>query len=338
MNVLVSGATGVLGKRIVDLLSDRGHEVTGLVRDDAGERLVERRGGEPRRGDVLDPATLDGAVPDDVDVVVHAATAIPTSEKPTEEGWALNDRVRTEGAKNLVAAGGDAAERFVFPSVVWVARQPDGSHFDESAERHPDRATRSAAETEDYLREAGNEHGFDALILRNGFFYGPDGAYTRTFAEGLLDGDMPIVGGGLLGRRDAELSVLHADDAGRAFAEAIEAEVAGLYHVVDEERVILADYLSYFADLLDAPEPRRLPGWFARFFAGKEAVNMLGKPMPTDARRFRDDVDWEPEYPTYREGLAQVVETWADDGTLAELRHGEATGESGPGTAAENAA
>lgn len=320
MNVFVAGATGVLGTRIVDRLRDRGHDVVGLARDDEGAKLVESRSGEPREGDVLDEKSLERAVPDDVDVVVHAATAIPTSEKPSEEEWERNDRVRLDGAKNLVAAAGDAADRFVFPSIVWVARQPDGSHFDETAERHPDRATRSAAETEDYLREAASEYGFDATILRCGFFYAPDGAFTHQLAENLLEGDMPIIGGGLLGRRDAELSMLHADDAGRAFADAIEAEATGLYHVADEERVTLADYLSYFADLIDAPEPSRMPGWLVRFFVGKEAVNMLSKPMPTSAEKFRADVGWEPEYPTYREGLEQVVETWEADGTLAELQ------------------
>ena len=336
MKVFVSGATGVLGKRVVQLLADRGHGVSGLVRDEAGERLVARRGGEPRRGDVLDRDSVARAVPDDVDVVVHAATAIPTSEKPSDEEWTLNDRVRLEGAKNLAAVAGDAAERFLFPSVVWVARQPDGSRFDETAERHPDRATRSAAETEEYLREAGDARAFDVTILRNGYFYAPDGAYTRRFAENLLTGDLPKIGGGVLGRRDAKLSMLHADDAGRAFADAVEAEVAGLYHVVDEEPVTFADYVSHFADLLDAPEPRRMPGWLVRFFVGKEAVNMLTKPMPTSADRFRADVGWEPEYPTYREGLAGVVDAWREDGTLADLR-GAATADAGSETARETA-
>jgi nucleoside-diphosphate-sugar epimerase len=42
--------------------------------------------------------------------------------------------------------------------------------------------------------------------------------------------------------------------------------------------------------------------------------------MPTTSERARRELDWEPEHPTYREGLRQVVETWRTDGTLAELR------------------
>lgn len=321
MRVFVTGATGVLGRRLVDRLADRGHEVVGLARDVNGTALVEALGGTAHRGDVLDPDSLGGAV-DDVDVVIHAATAIPVATKPTDADWARNDRVRLEGIRNLVAASGEGVERFLFPSVVWVARQPDGSRFDEGAERHPDRATRSAARVEDYLTDAGAEQGFDTTILRCGFFYAPDGGFTRQFGRRLLAGDLPIVSGGVLGRRDAELSMVHADDAAGAFADAIDAGATGLYHVVDDEPVTAAEYVSTFADRLDAPEPSRVPGWLARFFVGKETVALLTNPMPTTNARFREDVGWEPTYPTYREGLAQIVETWLDDGTLRETSEG----------------
>ena len=321
MRVFVTGATGVLGRRLVERLTDRGHGVVGLVRDDRGADLVEACGGTPRRGDVLDPDSLSGAT-EGADAVVHAATAIPTSTKPTEEDWVLNDRVRLEGARNLLAESGDDVERFLFPSVVWVARQPDGSTFDEDADRNPDRSTRSAARVEDLLAEAGADRGFDVTVLRCGFFYAPDAAHTRQFGRDLLAGDMPIVGGGLLGRRDAELSLVHADDAARAFAEAIDAEASGTYHVVDDEPVTTATLLSALADRLDAPSPSRVPGWLARFFVGTETVATLTNPMPTTSERFRQDVGWEPRYPSYREGLDQVVATWLDDGTFRETADG----------------
>jgi nucleoside-diphosphate-sugar epimerase len=73
MKAFITGATGVLGHRLVERLSDRGHRVIGLTRDEEGDDLVERRGGTPQRGDVLDEESLTAAL-DDVDVVVHAAT------------------------------------------------------------------------------------------------------------------------------------------------------------------------------------------------------------------------------------------------------------------------
>ena len=320
MKTFVTGATGVLGRRLVDRLADRHHPVVGLVRDERGERTVERRGGTPRRGDVLDPETVARAMDDDVEVLVHAATAIPDSTKPSEEEWARNDRVRLQGAKNLLDAAPNGIRQVLFPSVVWVARQPDGSQFDETADRHPDRATQSAADVEDLLEERAAEVGFDAAILRCGFFYAPDARDTRDWGEQLLNGGLPVVGGGLLGRRDAELSFVHADDAAAAFAAAVEAEAGGIYHVVDDEPATGAAFFETFADLLDAPEPNRVPGWLARFFVGKINAEGLTSPMPTKNETAKRQLDWEPEYPTYRDGLRQVVETWQSDGTLAQLR------------------
>ena len=292
----------------------------GLVRDDGGAALVEARGGTAEYGDVLEPDTLTPAV-EGADAVVNAATALPVKDKPTDEDWARNDRIRVEGTRNLVAAA-ESVERFLFPSVVWVARQPDGSAFDEDAERHPDRATQSAADVEDILRDAAAERGFDVTVLRLGFLYAPDAGHTRQMGEGLLSGDLPVVGGGPLGRRDAELSLLHADDAARAFVDALDADATGRYHVVDDRPVTTAEFFSAFAAELGAPEPGRIPGWLARFFVGGEQASLLTKPFPTDADRFRRDTGWEPTYSTYREGLTQVVEAWASDGTIRRTASG----------------
>ena len=329
MRVLVTGATGVFGHRIVDQLADSGHTVLGLTRDDAGRAVVESNGGTPVQADLLDPGALqDTLAGRDVDVVVHAATRLPPTDKPTAEYWERNDRVRLDGTTHLIDALGSDIEQFVFPSVVWVARQPDGSAFDETAERHPDRATQSAAEVEDLLDAESDRRGFDTTMLRMGFFYGPDGRHTRTFAQNLFSGDLPIVGGGLLGRTDAELSLIHADDAARAVAVSVTEGATGLYHIVDGEPATVAAYFSTFADLLDAPAPSRIPWWLARPVAGKDMTKFLTSSMPTSNDKFRRATGWEPTYSTYQDGLEQIVETWTDDGTLAALQADPADRES----------
>jgi nucleoside-diphosphate-sugar epimerase len=319
MKVFVAGATGVLGRRLVDRLADRDHEVVGLARDGDGERAVEDRGGTARRGDVLDPDTLADAVDEDTEVVVHAATAIPGSTKPSDDEWERNDRVRLAGARNLLDAAPDGLRQFVFPSVVWVARQPDGSAFDESADRHPDRSTRSAAETEDLVRERADTGGFDAATLRCGLLYAPDARDTRDWARRLLEGDLPAVGGGLLGRRDAELSFVHADDAAAAVVAAVENQANGTYHAVDDEPVAVAEFFRTFAALLDAPAPRRVPAWLARLFVGTVTARLLASPTPTTNEKARRELDWEPDYPTCSEGLRQVVDTWRETGEIDRL-------------------
>jgi nucleoside-diphosphate-sugar epimerase len=320
MQVLVTGATGVLGHRIVEQLADAGHEVCGLVRDEAGAAHVRDLGGEPVQGDVLEPQSLrdlPGAP-----VLVHAATAIPSEPKPGAAAWRYNDRVREEGLENVLDALGEAVEHVCFPSVVWVARQPDGSAFDESADRHPDPTVETVADVEDLLqaREAAGD--FDTTILRCGFFYAHDAAHTRSFGEGTIGRRMPILGRGLLGRQDARLSFVHPRDAAAAFVTAIEAEVTGVYHVVDDEPVTFARFLRTLAEKLDAPEPFRMPAWIARPLLGRNSTRLLTEPMPTTNERFRAATDWAPTQQTVEEGLEAIVDRWEVEGTLEATEDG----------------
>ncbi|MFC3958561.1 NAD-dependent epimerase/dehydratase family protein [Halovivax cerinus] len=317
MHIFVAGATGVLGRRLVAELEDRGHNVVGLVRDDAGAEAVRSRGGTPVVGDVLDRPSLVEAVGPDIDAIVHAATAIPTDAKPSAADWKRNDRIRIDGTEHLLAAAREAeVGQFVAQSIVWVARQPDGSAFDETATPNPDRTTASALEAEELVEAATAGTGMDGCVLRGGWFYAPDAAHTRQFGERLLAGRMPVVGSGLLGRRDATLSVVHVDDAAAAYASAIEHRLSGVYHVVDEEPVTLAAFLRTLADELGASAPRRVPGWLARLAVGRDTVRLLTNSMPTNAARFRAETGWKPVYSTYEAGIERVVERWRETGAI----------------------
>ncbi|WP_415378766.1 NAD(P)H-binding protein [Halosimplex sp. TS25] len=75
MHVLVTGATGFVGGRLVPALSEAGHDVRALVRDPAG--YDPPPGVEVVRGDLLDPGTL-GPVFDGIDAayyLVHSMRA-----------------------------------------------------------------------------------------------------------------------------------------------------------------------------------------------------------------------------------------------------------------------
>jgi nucleoside-diphosphate-sugar epimerase len=221
LRVFVAGATGVLGTRLVDELADRGHVAIGLTRDREGDEVVAERGGVPRRGDVRDQDAVEWAAAD-ADVVVHAASAVPTGSRPSADDWERNDRVRRQGAANLTnAAAKGAAERYVQASVAWVVRNDDGTPVDEATPPNPDRTTQSALAAEQRARAA-EQFGLEPIVLRTGWFYAADSAQTRRIARGLLAGRLPALTPGLLGRGEAELSLIHPDDAATAFADAVE--------------------------------------------------------------------------------------------------------------------
>ncbi|WP_224336799.1 NAD-dependent epimerase/dehydratase family protein [Haloprofundus halobius] len=332
MRVFVAGATGVLGRRLVSQFTESGHDVVALTRDAEGDELVADRGGEPYRGDLFDADSLALAA-EGADVVIHAATAIPTDPNPTTEAWNRNDRVRREGARALTtAAASVGAERYIQQSVVWVAANSRGDPFDESSPPEPTRITQSAVDAEQIAMAASHDAPFSASVLRCGVLYAPDAAHTRQYAERLLRRRLPALGRGPLGRDEVVVAPIHADDAASAFVAAAESGADGIWHVVDDEPVSTREFLRTFADYLDAPRPLPVPAWLARATVGSEAVSQFTTSMPTTNERFRAATGWEPTYPTYREGLRQVVDEWREDETLEDLRSGAAAERPDAGT------
>jgi nucleoside-diphosphate-sugar epimerase len=218
----------------------------------------------------------------------------------------MNDRIRRKGTRCLTeAAAKIGAKAYIQQSIVWVANPKDGSPFDEDSPVVSDSLVQSAVDTEAIAREAGTSEGFTTVILRGGAFYDCDSAHTRMLAEGLRKRAMPIIG-----RGDAVWSVIHTDDAASAYVAAAEHPRDGAWHIVDDEPVSVRALLETIAHRLGAPRPRRVPIWLAKLLAGERAVAYFTRSTRTSNARFRRDYGWAPRYPTYREGLDQVIAAW----------------------------
>jgi nucleoside-diphosphate-sugar epimerase len=94
----------------------------------------------------------------------------------------------------------------------------------------------------------------DGVVLRYGFFYGP-GTWYRPgggVADQLRRGEAVIIGEG-----NAVWSFVHIDDAVAATVASLTAE-PGIYNIVDDHPLPVAECLSGFARWIDAPEPPRV--------------------------------------------------------------------------------
>jgi 2-alkyl-3-oxoalkanoate reductase len=307
MKVFIAGASGVLGRRLVRQFEARGHSVIGQVRSAKAESAVREAGGEPRHADLFDAESLARAA-EGCDTVIHAATAIPTKQKTTPADWAMNDHIRRKGTRCLTeAAAKIGAKTYIQQSVVWVARPKDGSAFDEDSPVVPDPSYQSAIDAEAIARDAGSAEGFTTAVLRGGAFYDCDSAHTRMLAEALRKRAMPIIG-----RGDAEWAMIHTDDAMSAYVIVAEKPRDGVWHVVDNELITVRALLETSAARLGAPRPRRVPIWLARWLAGERAAAYFTQSTRTTNARLRRDFGWTPRYPTYREGLDQIIAAWKE--------------------------
>lgn len=288
----------------------KNHRVIGLARDEKGKQTIQRLGGEAVVGDIFDADSMAAAVKQ-ADVVIHAATAIPTKVSSSRADWALNDRLRREGTRALTeAAAMLGAKTYIQQSIVWVARPTDDSFFDERTPvEQPDEVYRSAFDGEQIALAAGEKYGFNVSVLRCGGFYAADAHHTRSFARGLLKRRLPLIGAG-----EAVSANIHADDAASAFMAAAEAGKRGLWHVTDDEPTTIRDMLFEFAGQLGASTPRRIPLWLAGLFVGKSVVEFFTRSTRTSNRLFREEHGWSPQFSSFRVGLAEVLGTWRTEG------------------------
>jgi nucleoside-diphosphate-sugar epimerase len=308
----IAGATGVLGRGLVGRLAARGGKVAGLARTPSAGSLIRSLGGQPVHVDLYDTAALARAI-EGADVVIHAATAIPPGIRARfRRAWSENDRIRREGTRALVKAAAAAGARlYLQQSVAWVVKSSDGSRaYDENVTPEAPALVQSAVDGEHIAREIGDRRGLRVGVLRAGAFYGP--AASRAMAAVIRKGWMPIPGNG-----DSLVAPIHEEDMVSAVVAAAEAGAAGIWHVVDDERVTLAGLLRHLARVLGAPQPPQIPTWRARLLLGGHVLESLTTSANTSNAKIRRELGWTPAFPTYRDGIADMVAAWQRQGAPA---------------------
>jgi nucleoside-diphosphate-sugar epimerase len=153
MKIFLAGASGVIGVRLIPLLVGQGHEVAGMTRSPGKVETLRELGAEPVVCNVYDAGALSAAVTRfGTELLMHQLTDLPDSLEQLEDYHPRNDRIRTEGTRNLIAAMNAAgAERLIAQSIAW--RPPGRGEVVDEHER--------------VVLEVGG------LVIEYGTFYGP---------------------------------------------------------------------------------------------------------------------------------------------------------------------
>ena len=201
MRLLVTGATGVLGRALRPLARGAGHELRTPTREEL---------------DLFDPCAVTKATRD-IDAVLHLATRIqPLEQLHNPEAWRENDRLRADASRILVdAALAACVAVYVQPTVTFVY-PPDGRVSEETSIADVPPILRSALaaerETDRFARS-----GRRGIVLRFGLLDGPGTGHEQPVRT--------------LG------ATLHVADAARALLTALTLP-SGIYNVCrDGERV-----------------------------------------------------------------------------------------------------
>jgi nucleoside-diphosphate-sugar epimerase len=283
--IVITGSTGVIGRRAVREALAAGHRVTGVTRSANGRERLASLGAHAVEADVFDAASLRRAFAG-ADAVINVLTHVPRADRMPDPGaWAENDRVRTEASAAIArAAQAAGAKRLVQESIAFVYADGDDAWLEEDAPAVGGGVTSTALTAERNARELFEG---DTVILRFGLFMGPDSGSTLA-ALATARGGSSIA----IGRPEAYRPTLWLDDAAAAIAAALRVP-AGTYNVVDDDPPTNAEIDAALAAAvgLQALRPRT------------PQDGPLARSQRVSNRRLREASNWAPS-------IRAGIETW----------------------------
>jgi nucleoside-diphosphate-sugar epimerase len=274
--VLVTGASGFLGRPVTRALLERGARVRGLARPgsaplEPGVEPAPAAGLHDREG--LSRA-LAGA-----DAVVHLAARVHVMRDAAAEPLAEFRRVNVEGTRAVLEEAIRAgARRFVFASSVKALGEGgDAVLTDDTPPAPADPYGVSKLEAERVVRELADAARVHAPILRFPLVYGPGVRANFLRLLQLIDRGVPLPFGLVRNRRSA----LYAGNAAAAVVAALESPAAarGTFLVSDGDDVSTPELVRRIARALGRPA-RLLPVPPALFAAGGRVGDLLARLVP----------------------------------------------------------
>jgi nucleoside-diphosphate-sugar epimerase len=272
--VLVTGATGFIGGRVVARLLSQGAHVRALVRNPEKARALVSAGAEVVLGDLSKPENLREVV-GGCDAVVHLAGVL-NEFKPLEYFRTVN----VAGTRALAEAALDSGvKRFLHASSI-VVYGPVG-RIDERSPRRPAAIPYclTKAEAQTVVEQLARERGLPVIIVQPSQVYGP-GDETWTL------GPMRLLKAGLVvlpshGR--ALLQPIYVEDLVDGILLALERGRTGESYLLCGARIVtVAEFFSHHARIVGRTWIPSMPAWMVRGIALlMEAIARLtGKTPP----------------------------------------------------------
>jgi nucleoside-diphosphate-sugar epimerase len=305
--ILVTGATGFLGRAAAEALARAGHAVR------RGARVLPAGLGEAWTGygEVGPDTPWDGAL-DGIDVVVHLAGL---AHLPDETAAAAADtfaRVNVEGTARLVAAAvGSGVRRLVLMSSALVHGQasPGRPFLEDDAPAPETPYARSKLDSETRLMEAARGSALEWVVLRPPMVYGPGARGNFRRLVQLVRASVPLP----LGAATAPKSFIGIDNLADAVVRAVEHPRAAnqVFLVADAETTSTVGLVRHIAAALQQRvwtpyvPPALLRGVLAALGRTRD-VQRLFDPLELNTSRIRALLDWSPPV-SLAEGVRRAV-------------------------------
>ena len=311
MRVFVAGATGAIGRPLVALLLEAGHDVAAMTRSPERAAALRARGVDAVVADALDPdGTRRAIVAARPEVVVHQLTDLPGPHRPAP----LRARRRTDVAparghrpalRPRRARGRRAAPRGPVGLVRHRAAGAAGPRRGR-ARGEPTRPGRWAASCAGRSPSSGRSRAprrSRASCSATGSSTAPGrptgraGRSSRTSAGG---------GCRSWARAPASPPSSRSTTPRPPRCSRSTARRRGSTTSPTTSPIAQRDWVRVLADALGAPAPCRIPLWLARLVAGPVATAAVTARGASNAKA-RRELGWAPRWPSVREGFPAVL-------------------------------
>lgn len=294
--VLLTGATGVIGRRLLPALVEAGHQVHAVTRSPEKAKAVTAAGAQATSLDLFDEDAVADAVVG-CDAVVHLATNIPVGMSMVRKSaWEPNNRLRDEAANNLAAAVIHAGvPTYVGESTTFPYLDAGSDWIDEEHACSYHAMNQSCVDSEAAAQRV-TDAGLTGVCLRFAMFHDEDSSHIQTFLSAAEWGFSPFVGAA-----DAYQSFIDTRDAAKAVIAALDV-APGIYNVAEPNPSTRGQHVAELATLLGRTKLRSTPRFMEK--VGGAEMEQMARSQRISSQALQEAGAWESQ--------VHVIDRWED--------------------------
>jgi len=290
-SILVTGATGFIGSRLVEELINKGYNVTSLIR--------KGKKGNPKSkiiyGDLTDKKINFND--NQFDCVFHLA-----SHTPLEKNKKVLQKVNLEGTKKLFNEIKTITKSIIYISGLGVYGETGEIIVNENQKYNPNtNFVKIRLDAEKFLKENTSENKIDFAVVHFGDVYGPDGWFYEMLIKRLKKNTFRMPKGG-----EYYKGFVHVDDAVGSMIAVLENKRFGeSFIVADSNPVTFKEFTNFTADQINAKHPGNVPMFLAKAILGGDLIKLLTTSMKVSNKKISEIYEF--KYPNYKKGIKQII-------------------------------
>ena len=290
-SVLVTGATGFIGSRLVEELINKGYDVTSLIRKGKEGNLKSKIIYGDLTDEKIDFKNLE------FDCIFHLA-----SHTPLEKNKKILEKVNFDGTKNLFNEIKSKTKSIIYISGLGVYGETGDVIVDENQKYNPNTDfVKIRLDTEKYLKENSDKHKIDFAVVHFGDVYGPDGWFYEMLIKRLKKNTFRMPKGGKYYK-----GFVHVDDAvGSMIAVLENKRFNESFIVADSNPVTFKEFSNFTADQINAKHPGSVPMFLAKAILGGDLIKLLTTSMKVSNKKISEIYEF--KYSNYKEGIKQII-------------------------------